>query len=105
MILSIYSNEVHAAFKEVILIFFEGVASNVKFKTRCPRMLKISKDFIGSLVAVIVIFSFAGFGAISKSISVTSAAPRGYIFLLGSLTKKNPLSISLITMLPLAKNG
>ena len=47
-------------------------------------MLKISKDFIGSLIAVIVIFSFAGFGAISKSISVTSAVPR-----LGSLTKKN----------------
>ena len=54
--------------RDVIFIFFVGAASNVTFKTRCPRMLKISKDFIGSLVAVIVIFSFAGFGAISKSI-------------------------------------
>ena len=53
-----------------MLIFFEGVASNTKFKTRCPRMLNISTDSIGSLVAVILIFSFAGFGAISKSFNV-----------------------------------
>ena len=58
-----------------MLMFLAIVASKVKYKTRCPRMLKTSTDSIGSQVAVIVIFSFAGFGAISKSISATSAQP------------------------------